>query len=273
MRKSIRPVRVNHMNVVLEDVAVSVAHFQKVFGADLLADMPQKELHAYLVEMGRVIFEGFVPHEYLLTARYGPHYVGIEYQADMEEVREAIASHGVRIVRDIGIALHTHPADCFGIAFEFYDGYFHDREWELFGGKKMKTAEYWRDEHPLGLTGLKAYTVAVRDIDAAGAFMQSFLSAEPVYEEARPAVQGRAVGFQVADAVLELLTPTGGGELQRHLDRYGDGIRSTVFGVRDIEQAKGYFTDRGIGLVPGAAPNSIAIPAEANLGVMFEYAE
>ena len=46
-------------------------------------DLPQRELHACLIEIGRVIFELFVPHEFLTTVRYGPHYVGIEYQADV----------------------------------------------------------------------------------------------------------------------------------------------------------------------------------------------
>jgi hypothetical protein len=260
------------MNVVLQDFDASIAHFRAAYGAEFMVDMPQKELHAGLVELGRVIFEVFVPHEFLLSARYGPHYIGIEYQANMDEVREAVASHGLRIVRDIGLALHTHPADCFGVAFEFYDGYFHDRHWDLLGGT-IKPAEYWRDEHQLGLTGLKGYTVAVADIDAASAFMQSFLSAEPVYEAPREAVAGRARGLQVADAVLELVTPTGDGELERHLRRYGDGIRSTVFGVRDVGQAAAWFAERGVPTVPGAAPGSIAVPAEANCGVIFEFAE
>lgn len=262
----------NHMNLVLQDFDASVAHFKRVYGADFMVDMPQAELHACLIEMGRVIFELFVPNQYLMTSRYGPHYVGLEYHADMVEVRKAIAERNIRVVRDIGLALHTHPADCFGIAFEFYDGYFHDRDWPLLGGK-MKTAEHWRDKHPLGLTGLKRYSVAVHDIDAASKFFQSFLSAKVIYEEARPQVAGRAIGLQVSDDVVEVMTPTGDGVLRKHLNRYGDGIRSTVFGVRDLAQARSYFTARGIDPVPGDAPRSFAIPAEANMGVIFEYAE
>lgn len=270
---TIRCQRVNHMNLVLEDFDASVAHLAKVYDAEFMLDMPQTEWHACLVETGQVIFELFVPHQWLTNARYGPHHVGLEYQADVDQVRAAIAERGIRITRDIGIAVHTHPADCFGVAFEFYGGYFHDNDWALLGGGKMKSPAYWRDEHPLGLTGLKAYTVAVHDIDAADKFFRSFVGGEPVYEAARPAVAGRAIGLQVADAVVELVTPTGGGELQRHLHRYGDGIRSTVFGVRDIAQARRYFTERGMETIEGSLPNSIAVPAESNLGVIFEFAE
>jgi catechol 2,3-dioxygenase-like lactoylglutathione lyase family enzyme len=261
------------MNVIVEDFDASVAHMRKVFGADFLLDLPSKEWQACLMECGRVIFEIFAPHAFLLNARYGANHLGIEYQANMDEVRATIAAHNIRIMRDIKVAVHTHPADCYGISFEFYEGYFHDWDWPLLGGGKMKSAEYWRDTHPLGLTGLKGYTVAVADMAAALKFFQSFLDCKVAYEAPRAAITGRAVGLQIADAVLELLTPVGEGALQRHLYRYGDGIRSTVFGVRDVAQAKRYFNEQGIDLVPGGAPHAFALPPEANLGLLFEFSE
>ncbi len=272
MVRSIRPVRVNHMNVVLRDHDASHAHLGECYGAEFMADMPQKEFHASLVEMGRVIFELFVPHDYLICSRYGPHYLGLEWQADMDDVRAAIVGHGLGIVRDIGHALHTDPADCFGVSHEFYGGYFLDRDWPLLGGT-IKPAGYWRDEHPLGLTGLKGYTHAVEDIAAASAFLQSFLTAEPVYEADRPEIAARAIGLQVADAVIELLTPSGEGAIRQYLNRHGQGIRSTVFGVRDIAQARSYLTGRGFPCAAGTSDGSIAVPAEANLGLMFEFSE
>ena len=112
--KSIHCARVNHINLVLQDFDASIDYARKVYGAEFVLDIPERDWHACLIEMGRVMFELFVPHELLLHARYGPHYLGIEYQADMAEVREAVAAHGIRIIRDVGIALHTHPADCLG---------------------------------------------------------------------------------------------------------------------------------------------------------------
>src|SRR5579871_2969374 len=152
---TIQPVRLNHMNLVLEDYVASVAHLQAVYGAELMVEFPQKEWQACLVDLGRGIMELFVPYDFLVSARYGPHHVGVEYQADIETVRAAIAERGIRVIRDIGLAMHTHPADCFGIAFEFYGGSFHEREWDLLGGR-MKPASYWRDAHPLGITASRA---------------------------------------------------------------------------------------------------------------------
>src|SRR5262249_46649762 len=144
------------------------------------------------------------------------HFVGLEYQADLEVARRAIEERGIRIQRDIGMAVHTHPADGFGISFEFYDGEFHDTPRPRWN-EAMKPAEYWRDEHPLGLTGLKGYSVAVSDMAAASEFLQSFVSADLQYEAPRPGIAARAVGLHIGDATVELLTPVGDGVLQRHL--------------------------------------------------------
>jgi hypothetical protein len=271
MPPSIKPVRVNHMNYVMEDYAASVAHFQSLYDADLMVEFPQKEWQACLIEIGRGIMELFVPYDFLVSVRYGPHAVGLEYQADMDAVRAAVDGHGMRIIRDIGLALHTHPADGFGIAFEFYDGSFHDREWELLGGQ-IRSASWWADEHPLGLTGLTGYSVAIHDIAAATAFFRSFLSAEVIGEEARPGIAARAVRLQVADGFVDLLAADGEGLLRDHLNSRGEGIRSTIFGIADSARAEAWFRDKGVVPVPGDRAGSILIPAADNRGLVFEFA-
>jgi hypothetical protein len=59
-----------------------------------------------------------------------------------------------------------------------------------------------------------------------------------VYDEARPAIGARAIGLQIADAVAEVLAPTGDGWLRNELMRTGQGILSNVFRVRDLDQAR-----------------------------------
>jgi hypothetical protein len=273
MAPLIRTTRVNHVNAVLEDFDASVAHFKQLYDAEFLLDLPRKEMHACLIAFGGVIFELFVPYEFLLNMRYGPHWLGLEYQADMNEVRQVIAARGIRIARDIGVAVHTHPKDCFGVAYEFYDKAFHDNEWALLDGQRMKPAVYWRDEHPLGLTGLKGITLVVADLGKGAEFLRGFMAAETLFEEDRPAIAARLLGLKVADATIELIQPTGAGVIKRHLDQFGEGIQATVFGVRSLDQARRYFQTKGAPLVAGTAPNSAAIPAEANRGLIFEFRE
>lgn len=271
MAPPITPVRMNHLNAVVEDFPASAARLGALFGADFLLDLPQAEWHAGLVDVGRVIFELFAPPSFLLNARYGPHYLGVEYQADMAVVRAAIADHGIRIARDIGVALHTHPADTLGVAFEFYDGQFHDNDWPLLG-RKMHPASHWLCHHPLGLMGLKHYTIATADLTKAAAFLESFLGATRVYDEARPDLAAQALGYHCGDGIIELQAPTGIGPLHSHLTRWGEGIRSTVFAVANLAVARAYFLERGITPIAGSTADSFALPPEATGGVLFEFA-
>lgn len=267
---AIHPAQVTHINAVVEDFDAAVAHFRDLFDAEFFLDIPQAEWHAGLLAIGGVVIELFVPHNWLLTARIGPHYLGVEYQAEMETVRAAIDAQGLRIVRDIGAALHTHPADGHGVAYEFYAGTFHDRDWPLIGGR-YKAPDWWRDHHPLGLTGLDAISAVVQDLDAASAFLQRFLGAEPIYRAEREGAE--AAGFRVAGSTYELMAPTGPGAVADQLRRLGEGIRATRFGIRDLECARRWFGERGVELVAGDAPDTLAIPAERNLGLLFEFVE
>jgi catechol 2,3-dioxygenase-like lactoylglutathione lyase family enzyme len=270
---AIECLHMNHLNVVVQDFEASVERLAELFGARFVVDIPQPEWHAGLVTFGGIIFELFAPHEFLLNARYGPHYLGIEYQvADVEEVRQAVQAKGIRIARDLGIAFHTHPLDTFGVGLEFLGHSFHAQEnpsWI----EQLKPMEYWRDEHPLGCVGLRRYSVAVSDIDAATAFFRDFVGGTVTYEAHRQAAGARAVGLAVADSVIELIAPIGDGPLRRHLNRYGDGIRSAVLAVRDLDTARRYFAERGVALHPGDAVDALAIAADDARGVLFEISE
>ena len=68
-------------------------------------------------------------------------------------------------------------------------------------------------------------------------------------------------------------TPTGDGPVARHLQRYGDGLRSVVFQVRSLNQAIHHFAGHGITLVPGDSDGALAVPAEHNCGVIMEVTE
>jgi hypothetical protein len=272
MAESITCLHMNHINAVVEGFDESYVHFRDLYGAQFIAYLPQFD--SCLVTMGTVIFELFTPTDYLVNARFGPYYVGLEYQVpDTAEARTTIRARGIRLLGDIGVAFHTHPADTFGIGIEIYHRNFHDEGPPRGYLEPIKPLEYWRDEHPLGLTGLKRYSVVVSNLEAATNFFQGFMNATIRYESPRPTIGAHAVGLGLADTVAELLTPTGDGIIERYLARYGDGIRSTVFSVRDLEQARSYFAGRGVTLQAGDAPDTLAIRPEDNRGLLFEFSE
>jgi catechol 2,3-dioxygenase-like lactoylglutathione lyase family enzyme len=264
----------NHVNAVVDDFDASVAHFHRLYRAQLISDLPRPEWHACLITIGGVILELFVPHDDLLHARIGPHYIGVEYHIpDVAQARETVQARGMRVIRDIGTAFHTHPADGFGVAWEFYGHNFHDVPPPTSFLEPIEPISYWRDEHPLGCDGLKRCSIAVSDLDAALTFFRDLMGAPVVYEEARPSAGARAVAVGLGDTVAELLTPVRDGRVERFLARYGDGIRSCVFSVKDLQQAKSYFQAQGIDLQPGDAPDTMAIAPEDNCGLLFEFSE
>jgi catechol 2,3-dioxygenase-like lactoylglutathione lyase family enzyme len=266
-------VHMNHINAMVEDFDKGVEHLRDLFGAQFNLDLPGDHWHACLITIGDVMFEVFAPSEYLLHARFGPHYVGVEYQVpDADEARTEVLARGMRVIRELGVAIHVHPAEAFGVAWEFFGKSFQADPPPVQYVEPLAPSSYW-PEQPLGLTGLKRYSVAVSDLGAATKFFEGFLGATVIYEEPRPAVAARAVGLTLGDTVAELLSPTGPGPIEQYLARYGDGIRSTVFAVRDLDRARRYFDDRGVALHPGDAPGAVAIAPEDNLGLLFEFSE
>ena len=273
MAERIKCLELQHINLVTRDFSDTVAHFRDLFGAQFVLDIPAPQWHAALIHFGGVLFELFVPEQFLINARYGPHYVGLEYQiADVDFARTQFRERGIRIIRDIDIAIHTEPADSLGVAFEFYGYSFYNDdpvEWL----EPLKPADYWANQHPLGYLGLKRYSVAVADHEAALAFYDTVFDIEVLYEQPLPSIGARATGIQLANSVVELLSPVDDGTIKQHLNRYGDGIRSVVFRLRDLDQATRHFAQHGITLVPGDHPDSLAIRPEDNRGIMMEFSE
>lgn len=269
-----------HLNAIVDGYEGSVEHFRTLYGAKLNREIPGEEVDACLISIGRVIFELFAPHRRAergqgrLLAKFGDHYLGIEYQVeDLDEARLAVQAHGMRILNDTGGYFITHPADSFGVSFEIYDDDWHREPPPAPFIEPLHSVAYWRDDHPLGCTGLKRYSVAVADLSAATVFFQRAFGATVAYEQPRPAANAHSVGLVVADTVAELIVPVGEGAVQAYIERYGQRIRSTVLSVRDLGQAERYFAQRGVKLRPGDAPEALAIGPEDNHGLLFEFAE
>ena len=274
MTKSLNCLHMNHLNAVIQSFDESVAHFEELLGAQFNFDLPGDHWHGYLMTIGGVMFQFFEPAQYILNARMGPHYVGIEYQVpDVEEARQEVFARGFKIVRELDVAFHMHPDGVFGVCWEFFDKSFQDR----INPPVDYPEAIWDDEkfadHPIGFLGLKRYSVVVEDLPAAVEFAQSFLGATVSYREERDGAKASAVGLALGGTVLELLSPTGEGAISRFHARYGDGIRSTVFAVKNLEATARYFADRGITLQAGDAPGSLALSPHDNLGLLLEFSE
>jgi hypothetical protein len=78
MPKTLECQHMNHINAMVEDYEKGVDHLRTLYGAQFNLDLPGDHWHACLITIGGVMFEIFAPTQYLLHARLGPHYVGIE---------------------------------------------------------------------------------------------------------------------------------------------------------------------------------------------------
>ena len=283
MAKSLDLIQVNHPNALVTSYDDTLEHFRRLFGAHLNMEIPESDgVRAVLMTIGHVILEFFAPLEVTergqgrLMGLYGDHYLGIEYRvADLAAARDTLAAEGVRNIRDPGHVFFTHPADCFGVSFEIFEGDFYAPEMETTNPRwtAPPPREYWAEEHPMGILGLARWSVAVPDLEPATRFYTSVMGAEQVYQEPRPNASAESIGLQLGDAIVELIAPTGEGRVQAFLERYKQHMRAIVYEVRDMPQLEKYLESKGVDLVEGDAPGSRAIPPEQNHGLLFEFTE
>ena len=298
MSEALEFLTLSHLNAIVDGYDSAIEHFVGVFGATLNMEIPDDvgaavpddpDARACLVSLGGVLYNFFAPNDRnaergrgRLLGRYGDHYVGAEYSVpNLAEARERCHALGIKIISDEGRVFFTYGGSCHGISWEVFNRDWHDVLVE--GSERyarpgtravpMPSQRFWRDEHPLGLTGLVRIGSAVEDLDEAVATFRRLVGAEELYRADRPTAAGHAVGLELGDTVVELLAPTGPGPLREYLDRYGERIRSTVYGVVDLGRVETYFAERGIPLVPGDAPGVLAIPPEHNHNLLFEFSE
>jgi methylmalonyl-CoA/ethylmalonyl-CoA epimerase len=160
----------------------------------------------------------------------------------------------------------VHPKDAHGLLFEVCC-------LEMANDPRLEpdwTPAPWA-EGPLGITGLRALTAAVRDLDAATAFLSDLLGAEPLARE-HFAGTARTAQFLLGDTVLELQEPDGdAGPVAVYLDRWGPRMRSLDFLCRDVEGARAHLESLGLSVTAGDEPGWIAIAEADNFGVRYQF--
>jgi hypothetical protein len=273
---AIHPRRVNHINFVPSDYDAALAHLTGFYGARFLMDVPVAlPDRACLLDLGGMYVELFTPGfagQLKTFDAHGACNLGVEFQADLGEVRAATAERGFRGDLDFGSVVHIHGDNVHGIALEFFEKPF-------IGPGRIEAVPpvaepgYWRDDHALGLMGLKGLTVAVADAAAAAADLESLLAGERRYAEARPGIGAEAVGVAVADTIVEFLAPVADGPVRAHLERFGPGVMSDIFRVRDLDAVRRYHAERGVETIAGTAADRVAAPPASNQGILFEFVQ
>jgi len=278
-------ISLSHINAIVDGHDSSIDHFTDLWGGVVNFRIPDDgEVRACLITIGGVIYELFAPNDRTaergqgrLLGRFGDHYIGAEYRVpDVQVARERCEGLGIRILNDRRDFFFTYPGSTHGIAWELWDQDWHDvlaaSNPDLGPRTPVPPRSYWLGQ-PLGLTGLVRFSTVVEDLEVAVARFGEAVGAKETYRVARPAAGAVAVGMAVGDTVMEVMAPTGAGPVRDYLERYGERIRSSVYGVTDMGRAEAYFSAKGITLVAGDAPGTKAIPPAQNHGLLFELSE
>jgi hypothetical protein len=267
--------QVNHVNAIVDGWEASMEHFRDRVGFTLNRRIPDEGhgdgTDACLMTLGGTMFEFFAPKvrgergQGRLLEKYGDHYIGIEYGVpDVGEARRVCEQRDVRIINDQGDMFFTYPGSSFGVSFELWAGNF---------GQHAQPASYWKDEHPLALTGLARLSLAVHSVEDAVSRLQDLAGVPRISEVTRNPGAARGVSVEVGDMVWEFLEPTGDGPVADYLEKYGERIRSSVFRTTDLAKVEKHLTQQGFDLIPGDADGALAIDPSQNKNLLMEFTE
>lgn len=278
MPPHLKILRVNHINQIVDDYDTALAHLQNLFDGQFLRDIRANPVTAgCLVDVGGEIVELLAPKvmdkgEGKQLARYGQHYQGVEILVpSVAEALEVIKERKIETLLERGADFYTRPSATQGVCLQVFD-----RDWHAESPpapyENPKRDPQWWDEHPIGFRGLHHLSFACTDLDEAERFWTDLTGGEVTHRSPRPAVAASAVGFDMGIPV-ELIGPTGPGPIADYIERYGPRIWATTFTVRDLEATAAYFESRGVELVAGDALDTLMIPPEQNLEVVYQFTE
>jgi hypothetical protein len=259
MGARLHPTKLVHVNQLVDDHDGTTAALTGALGARVYWENydPEQNRDATLMVIGDLCVELFAPRDHTSAlgaalVRYGPGWHSFEWHVpDLAEAKAALDERGVRIAMyRPGMFLTTHPADCHGMMLELCP-------LEMHGDPRIEPGwdpTPWRDTHPLGVVGLNALTIAVRDVPAATAWLLDLVEGASVVP--RP---GEGVGIRVADHVVELVATTNGAQR----------LRSVELGVTDVDRAAAHLDELGLPTKPGSRQDTRAFDLD---GARWEIA-
>lgn len=211
-------------------------------------------------------------------ARFGEHFHSIAwYVDDVVACIAALDARGIRMVdvkgRPIaeprrGIAVWTHPKDTHALL-EFYEpGYGRDPRLEA-----GWSADFWREEHPLGIERTSHMTVLFNNLDDARDLYVGTLAGRPLHEMDIPGVGRSAFIALGEDTVIEATQPAEPDSPQgKDLARNGEGVFGVTFRTRDLARAADFLASKGHRL-DSSKPGVITLDPQQTFGMPMAFTD
>jgi catechol 2,3-dioxygenase-like lactoylglutathione lyase family enzyme len=213
--------------------------------------------------------------------RHGSHFNNVAFWArDCRGLALGLLERGVRVaVRGGGFSeelpdgefdyVITHPKDTHGLVLEFLeDQEIHDprdRPWWDDG--------FWRDRHPLGITGLSHCTVVVDALEEAATVFTQALGCEQVRDVDDAEHDARREFYAIGNTVVELAAPTNDrSTMARHLAEHGPILYSFTFTVRDLESVERHARANGLDLT-ARSDGTLELDPTQTFGSIYAFTE
>ena len=261
---------IDHINQLLPDTDQAIAFYERVYGGEMTGVF-RKVFGPYdnfVFKLGSMTVEVFTPddpdHSFgKQYSRYGANWQAVLWRVpDLEAAIETFREREIPLV-DVELdpdrrwAFTDPRATYFSIQLE-------DRDtWD----KTVVPAA-------IGAERMTGFTSVVKDAEEAAKFFLSLIKgSEILYQEDRPKLNATAIGVKLADYEMELLSPTGDGEISQFIDKNKVRIRTATFKVQSFDALQKRFADQGITLVDGDREGTLATNPADNLGVMMQFTE
>jgi hypothetical protein len=251
-----------HLIHVVDSIETADAWYDAMFAPDRFVTRQWGDLEkrtASLAMIGELMIETIEPSKepddagaplVRFGTRFGQHYHSLSWYVDVDDLQtlfDQLRARGVRIAQpggglfpdgpvDAGPTIFTHPKDTAGqLEFVTLRDDVRDRDPRFHADW---SAEWWRDEHPLGIVRPSHYTTIARDLDRVRGLYVDALGAQ-VLGEARSDDAESVFVFVPTETVVELARPLGDESLiGRDLAANGELPHAVTFTVHDLEQAE-----------------------------------
>jgi hypothetical protein len=266
----LRVLEIDHINQLLPDTDQALEYYERVYGASDFRVF-RKEFGPYdnfVFKLGSMTVEIFTPgdpeHSFgKQYSRFGANWQAVLWR--VPDLEEAIATFQQLDIPLVDVELDpdrrwafTDPrATYFSIQLEDRD------EWD----KSVVPAA-------IGAERMSGFTAVVKDAEEAARFFTTLMAdSDVLYQEDRPKLDATAIGLTVDGYTMELLSPTGDGEIADFIEHNRVRIRTATFQVDSLEQLAKHFETHGITLVEGDREGTLATKPADNLGVMMQFTE
>ena len=121
--------------------------------------------------------------------------------------------------------------------------------------------------HANGVVRWTGISVGVHDLESAIDLYQRQIGLALEKSNDVPALAARGATFRVGPASIELLAPVGDGPVQHMLATIGEGPFELRLAVRDVHQARAFFTQRGLPVTPAPGdPSALSLGPDQAVG-------